>query len=291
MTFLILSVVCSTLIGFIFKGFEHYKVNTLQAIVFNYFVCVSCASVSLGYIPFNQEGLSQPWFPYALVLGFIFISAFNAAAFTIQKFGITIGAIMQKMSIIISVTFAIILYKEPLNALKFIGLLLAVVAIILTNIPNKNNPKSIEKKSPLSWFLLLYTLVAAGILEIILQYVELYVSAESGDLGFIAFVFGTAGSLGLIVLIVQAIIGSLKLEKKNLLAGIILGVPNFFSIYFLMKAIGLGWGGSVIFPINNVAIIVLSSGLAYLILKEKLSTINILGVVMASASIALIASA
>jgi len=291
MVFLILSVVCSTLIGFIFKGFEHYNVNTLQAIVFNYFVCVACASVSLGYVPFNEEGFSQAWFPYALVLGFIFISAFNAAAFTIQKFGITIGAIMQKMSIVLSVTFAIIFYKESLAPLKLIGLLLAVAAIILTNIPNKNNPESLEKKSTLSWFLLIYTLVAAGVLEIILQYVELYVSAESGDLGFIAFVFGTAGSLGVCALIAQAIMGSLKLETKNLLAGIILGVPNFFSIYFLMKAIGLGWGGSVIFPINNVAIIVLSSGLAYLILKEKLSALNVLGVFLAAVSIALIASA
>lgn len=291
MEYLILSILGATTLSFVFKGFERYGINNLHAIVVNYFVCVCCASLALGDFPIKENFWEAAWFPYALGLGFVFISGFLVTAMTVQKFGVTIGAIMQKMSIVISVSMAFYLYQESVTLFKILGILLALLAIILTNIPHDGNPVFKEKMSLKLFFLPFYTWLSMGIIEVVLQYVELKVSTESGDLAFVAFLFATAGILGLIIIALGGLFKGFKFEWKNVLGGIALGIPNFASIYFLMKTLGIGWEGSVIFPINNVAIIILSIFLAVVFLKEKLSKLNMLGVLCAALSILLIALA
>ncbi len=291
MIYLILSILCSTILGFIFKGFERYEIDTLQAIVVNYFVCVACATITLGEFPVEAGFWKEDWFPYAFFLGFIFISGFFTAATTVQKFGVTINAIMMKMSIVLSVSCALYLYDETINGLKILGILAALAAIILSNLPNKNNPIFKNKIPFWLWLLPFYTWVSSAIIEIVLQYVENRVEAPSSDVAFVAFLFGTAGVIGVCILTFLYLTGKKTFHFRNILGGIALGIPNFGSIYFLVKVLGVGWEGSVVFPVNNVAIIVLSSVLAYFFLQEKLSNWNTLGLGLAVISIILIAAA
>ena len=66
---------------------------------------------------------------------------------------------------------------------------------------------------------------------------------------------------------------------------------NFGSIYFLLAMLGVGWERSVVFPINNVAVILFSVFVALLFFKEKLSKLNWFGIILAIAAIVLIAYA
>jgi drug/metabolite transporter (DMT)-like permease len=74
---------------------------------------------------------------------------------------------------------------------------------------------------------------------------------------------------------------------KSVGAGIALGIPNFFSIYFLLKTFQF-WDKSIAIPLNNVSIVIVSALLGYFLFKEKLSNINALGVLIAIVSILLI---
>ena len=75
---------------------------------------------------------------------------------------------------------------------------------------------------------------------------------------------------------------------KNILAGIALGIPNYGSIYFLIKALDMhNLESSVIFPVNNVGIVALSVVCARILFNENLSLKNIVGVILAIISIAL----
>jgi len=264
-------------------------VDTFQAIVVNYFVCVITGSVVLGDFPINSETTEQFWFPYALALGLIFITGFNATAFTIQKFGITIGAVMQKMSIIFSVSWALLMYGESLTLFKGLGILAAIAAIILTNIQSSDGENAKEAIPKMYYIFPAMTLILSGVMEILLFEVEQQ-ATTSGDLRFVSTLFGIAGIFGFTYLVFNLLTGKMTFKIQNLWGGIVLGVPNFFSIYFLLKAIGYGWEGSVVFPVNNVAIIALSSILAYLLISEKLSKLNWLGVALAGVSILLIAA-
>ncbi|MDX1941504.1 MAG: hypothetical protein SFU99_13180 [Saprospiraceae bacterium] len=291
MLYLVLSILSSTAIILIFKLFPRFQIQSLQAIVFNYITCLVCGWIALGEFPISKETIQVSWLPYALTLGLIFIFTFNIAANTVKYFGATIAAVMQRMSLVVSVPFAIIAYQEPLPILKIIGLLAALLSIIFINMPDKKEKMTADtQRHTLLWTLPLLFWLASGVIEIIMLYVERDTSGKA-TLLFTTFIFTTAAFLGSLYIIFNLITRQATLQWRNLVAGICLGIPNFGSVYFLLKSLSAGWHGSVVFPINNVTIIGLSALLAWLLFSEKLSKINILGVLLAILAILLIAVA
>ncbi|MEL7123599.1 MAG: hypothetical protein AAFO07_29425 [Bacteroidota bacterium] len=288
MLYLVLSIACSTAIVLLFSWFAKQQLDTFQTIVANYLVCVSCAAITKGGNSLPTEFWNEPWFGYALFLGVIFISSFNIVALTVKHFSVTVATIMQKMSILASVIFALWAYHESINFYKIVGLLFAFLSILLVNLTKDGK---LFDRNVKSWYLMLLpiaTWVASSIIEIIFLKLEKE-TGQSSDLGFISLLFGTAGCIGLIVLAVGVISKRIKLHAKSLLSGIYLGIPNFGSIYFLLKALGIGWEGSVVFPINNVAIIAFSSILAVIIFSEALTKLNWVGVGLAILAIVMMA--
>ena len=292
MVFLILSILCSTAIVLIFRQFPHYRVNAFPAITANYLVCALCAWAVLGRFPITADSPQQLWFPYAIALGFVLIIGFNLIAATVRTFNVTVGAVMQKMSLVLTVIYTILFYNERVNSWKVFGILAALAAIILINWPKTSEQ---QQRAPRVWYLYLIPFLAwimSAAMEILLFRVE-RLTGQNADLGFLAFLFGTAFLLGSIRLLLSRLpFGKKQTEAiswRDGGAGIILGVVNFGSIYFLLRTIGIGWEGSVVFPVNNVSIIALAALAAYLFFNEKLGKINIIGLAMAMAAIILIA--
>ena len=68
-----------------------------------------------------------------------------------------------------------------------------------------------------------------------------------------------------------------------------LGVPNYFSIFYLIKALNMkGLSSSAVIPINNIGILFIDTLFGVFIFKERLSKLNILGVVLTVVSMLLI---
>ncbi|RXG23965.1 EamA-like transporter family protein [Leeuwenhoekiella polynyae] len=102
-------------------------------------------------------------------------------------------------------------------------------------------------------------------------------------------IFATAFILGLAVLIFQLIKGSQKIQLKNIIGGIALGVPNYFSIYFLVRALRHpSLESSTVFTLNNLGIVMVATLIGILFFKEKLSAKNWIGIGFAILSIILI---
>ncbi|HMU04738.1 MAG TPA: EamA family transporter [Saprospiraceae bacterium] len=78
------------------------------------------------------------------------------------------------------------------------------------------------------------------------------------------------------------------LKFKNLIGGIGLGIPNFFSIYLLLLSLQQGWGGSVVFPVNNVGVLVMAAFFGIVLFKERLVPLRIAGFILAILAIILI---
>lgn len=288
MIFLLLTVVCSVLLGFIFKLFARYGVDGFQAIVFNYATCFACGWLQLGHFPLQQQDLGAAWMPSALLLGLIFISGFNMAALTVRHFGVTIGQIMQKMSILMTVPFAILAYRESAGPFKILGVFFALAAIVLVNWPQKNNAEHLAKSSSgtLLW-IPFATWAMAGLLEVLLVRVQNEQLADLNDPTFIIIIFGTAGCLGLLLAIVGWASGRLRFAWKNVVAGMVLGVPNYGSMLFMLLALGSGLEGSFVFPVANVGIILVTTLGAVTLFEERLSRLNWLGIVLAVAAISM----
>lgn len=289
MIYLLLAASCSIIIVVIFKLFDRYTIDTYQAIVFNYFTCVVTGCITLGEIPFESEMIFAPWMPIMVVLGCSFIGGFNLIGQSVTHFGMAITSVAQRMSLGLSATFAILYYNEPYDSFKVLGILLALSAVVFINIPNKKEQKiqkniDSSEKSTRSW-LVVYPFaifLVSALIEIILQYLHT-VHQMTADVECIVLFAsaGVVGTLGLIIL-------RKKIEPKNMLGGVVLGVPNYFSIYFMLKALET-MDGSDVYSLCNITIVAGAALVGYLVFKERLSFLNMIGIVLSIVAIVLIA--
>lgn len=286
MIYLLLSIFSSTIIFVVFRLFKKFGVNTLQAIIVNYFV--ACAVGYFGFIE-NKDFTKVPqegWFLGTLILGFLFITVFNLAAITTQKSGLSVVAVASKMSVAIPVFCGIFLYNESTGIGKIVGIGLALVAVYLTSIKSDKGI-NIQPKNLIFPLLVFF---GSGIIDTSIKYLEAtYVSKTDVGL-FSSAIFASAGVIGIVILIFQGITGKLKLSLKNFIGGIVLGIPNYFSIYFLVMALrSNGFDSSTIFTLNNVAIVAFSTIAGILLFKERLIRQNWIGLALAVISIILVA--
>lgn len=287
MFYLLFSICISSFLFVIFKLFDVLKINTFQAIVVNYLTAAVLGfNLSNNSISF-QEIPSQPWFLGAFLLGIMFILVFNIMALTSQKNGLSVASVSSKMSVVIAIIFGVWYYEESIGLVKLIGILLALVAVYLTSIKEKN--EVVKKNKDFLFPILLF--FGSGAIDTSLKYVETSFVAEGGVPLFSATIFGCAFVLGVIVLTYQKVKGILSFEFKSILGGILLGVPNYFSIVYLLKALSTeGMESSTAFTLNNVGIVILSTLFGLFIFKEKLISKNWFGIVIAIVSIILIMS-
>ena len=81
---------------------------------------------------------------------------------------------------------------------------------------------------------------------------------------------------------------SFPITKSELLFGILLGIPNFYSIYFLMMALNHEMSGSVFFPALNCSVILVSTLIGKYVFKESFNDRQLMGVALSMISIFLI---
>lgn len=284
MTWLLLSIICSTLIFVIFKYFDKYGVDNLQAIIVNYVVAFSLGMGLRGFDTSLVDIPSKDWFWSAFILGIIFIWLFRLMALASQKIGVSVVSITVKMSLVIPVVFGVIYYEESFGLLKFFGIALALSAVYLTTAKDKS-----KKTSQLYVKLPLILFFGSGIMDTFINYnqEEVVPMAEHGL--FTSSIFGMAAIFGGMLLIIQNRKNKIRFELKNLWAGIILGIPNYGSIYFLIRSLNHNnMESSIVFPINNVGIVALSVVFAVVLFSEKLNLKNKIGIALALLSIALL---
>jgi drug/metabolite transporter (DMT)-like permease len=287
--FLIASIVLTAWLTISFKIIDRLGISNLQAIVYNYTVCVITGSIVNGSFPINGTLVHQPWFVWALVMGACFISLFNLAAYTVQKIGVAAATVAYKLSMVIPFLFSLYLYHEEATILKFAGVALALLAVWFTTRPAEGNKKD-KKVSWLIWAMPLLLFVGSGLLDTMIKYVEQAFINPANQNAYLITAFCVAASVGWLILFYLFATGRQKMSGRAVLAGIGIGVPNYFSIWTLLGALkGYANNSSAIIPINNMGIVLLTALVAWLIFKEKLSATNWLGIALSLGAIALIA--
>ena len=288
MLFLWISILTSTMLVVLLKLFPKYSINTFVAIVSNYIVC---SLMGFYFVPAQVEWqhpvYGYNWLFVAIGMGFSFIALFNLMGYISQELGLTAVSVSNKLSLIIPVGLAFFIYGDSITSIKLLGLFLAIPAVLLTTwhdgeVAQKWNIKNIML------FALLF--VGSGMNDTMVKYTqEKWMTEEQFPL-FTAFVFGMAFIAGVLISIYLKVKGKLKFTGRSVVAGILLGIPNYFSIYALLKALAVpNWESSTLFTINNVGILLASALIGLLLFKERLSLKNIIGILLACVSIILLA--
>lgn len=291
MLYLLGSIILTSYLTLAFKVCEKYRVSIFQAIVFNYITCVITGSFVNGSFPVNAAAIGTPWFKWACVMGVLFVSIFNIVGITTQKIGVAVASVANKLSLIIPVILSVYLYEETVAGWKLAGVLLALLAVVLTCYPSKKADAA-KDVSVRKWvYVLPFVLfVGSGLLDALINHVQKQYVTEENKNAYLITGFLSAAVIGSLLLLFQYITGRQKFDFKNLLAGILIGIPNYFSIWCLVRFLkNTPWQSSASIPVNNMGIVLFSSVVAWLVFKEKLSKINWLGIVLSLMAIYLIA--
>ena len=269
-----------------FRYFSDKNLNIQGIITVNYITCLISTLVvnadTLTYQSMKAETLNV----YAFLLGGLFIITFNIMSKTVTHFGIMISSVTQKMSLIAPIMIGVLFYAENLTIFRIIGIIAAMGAIVVINMPFNKDPE--QKRKWIFWLYPLLTWLLSSIIDAAFYLLGKSTGSKQSAM-FLATLFCTAATLGILLIIIQKIKNAERIPLHIIPYGILLGVPNFMSIHYLMKAIGQGWDASLMFPINNVGIIAISMLGALLIFKEKANKFKLMGIALAISAVLLIA--
>ena len=125
----------------------------------------------------------------------------------------------------------------------------------------------------------LFVLLGSGLIDFTLGYFSASTSHPSSTYLLTTLPFTSAFVIGLIVIVANAVIKKAWFGLKEVLGGIVLGIVNFGSIFFLVKAVAESpFSKTFIFPINNMGIILGSSIFSIILFRETLSMRNKWGI-------------
>ncbi len=287
MNHLLISILLNAYLGIVFIYFNRLKIDLFQAIVFNYITCVITGSIVIGSFPLQVGTIDEPWFRWAIAMGSLFIVVFNIIALSSVKAGVTATQTSNKLSLIIPVLFSWYVYQETIGWVKWTGIGLALLAVILTV---SKSEKSTRKKSAWVYILPVILFIGSGIIDTLTKYVEAhYIKNDTTANAYLIAGFFVAAFWGSLALILLYVFNKKVFHIKHLIAGIVLGVPNYFSIFYLIKALkGDSLSSSAIIPINNIGILFVVSLFGIFIFKEKISRLNYVGILLTILSILLI---
>lgn len=282
MIYLFLSIASSSIITLIFRWFKNYNITTFVAIVGNYAIC-SLLGFTWAAVTGEYVQLDAPWLPISTGLGFLFILIFFFMAQTAQTLGPSVSVTAAKMSLIIPVVYGIAMTAESGNIWLWLGVVLAMSSVVLTSLkPRKDRHWGTDLIFPVIVFL------GSGVIDIGMDRIDRHTNGLSPLLP-VTVIFFIAFCVGLIILIARFNSFRPHLNKRHLVAAIALGTPNFFSIYFLVKALSSGVLTTArFFPVNNISIVLCTTLASAWIFREKFSTRNIIGITCAIISILII---
>ncbi|MBI5538747.1 MAG: hypothetical protein HY951_01710 [Bacteroidia bacterium] len=268
-------ILSSALIFILFKLIDKFKAYTFQSIIINYLVAfVLGLSLSSDWVNLPQV-YEKSWFVLALILGILFIVTFFFIGVSSQKAGISITTVACKMSVIVPVAFSILFYSEVVTSVKLLGLGVALLALLLTiwRKPEK-------KQEVFLMFLPLILFVGIGVIDTLVKYAQQdYVKNDVSF--FTAISFGVSLIAGLIAGITRKNFLKGFRNIPTVVFGIMLGMANFGSVYFMINALNKsGLESSVVFGLNNIGIVTISVFIGLIFFKEKLKIINWIGILL-----------
>ena len=285
---LIITITTFSAMVMLFKYFDKIGVNNLTAITFNYFTAGILALFSYrieNSIIELKSNVNLNLLICSLIVGVLFVITFNLYAFTAQKIGITLSTIANKMSMIIPILIGLILFKEEVTLIKVIGIFLALGAIIFSS---KEDKKS-KKLSQVNMLILSLLFIGQGLADGILNWAQKNILNSANMNLFFTLTFLSAGLAGGLYIFYKIKTSNFKMNKKSILWGIILGIPNYLTLLYFMKSLKNDLFSSYqVFPIVNIGVIVLCTILSVILFKEKVSFYKWIGVGFGILAISLI---
>ncbi|MBL7924594.1 MAG: hypothetical protein JNL88_10390 [Bacteroidia bacterium] len=279
----------SALLYVILKFFQVYRINNLQGLTFNYFTASALSFTGRFEHNLSILDTSGDFLQYALLIGALFILVFYCAALTAQHAGITVTSIAGKMSMIIPISVGILVFHDRVYPLRIAGMLIAMAAVLMSTFKGNSSGDEVQQDRKLKLILPLLLFAGSGLVDTCIKLSEHYLITEDNQELYISFLFGSAAIIGFMIMLYSWVKHHKKPGFRSVLAGILLGTTNYFSLVFLIKVLSSpGVESSLAFAMTNVMVVLISTVIAMLVFKEKLNRMNMGGLALAIISIVIL---
>ncbi|MFM1745969.1 MAG: hypothetical protein RLZZ630_1906 [Bacteroidota bacterium] len=283
---LFLAALFSSSLYIILKYFEKWRVDNLHGLTVNYLTaCLLSFFVDHNYnisILHTLPGL----LPSGLFIGMLFIVVFQIAALTAQKAGVAITSIAGKMSMVIPIIAGILLYGDKITTQRVLGMALAIVALVLSSFKSNKADSQKANHGNLTWLLPLLLFIGSGMVDTSIKWSQHHHMNGQNNGFYFSLLFGSAGIIGFGWSTWRRITQAKRIDRQSILAGLLLGTLNYFSLLFLVMVLeSPGIESSLAFALSNVMVVLISTTFAILLFKEKLTRVNIAGLILAVSSI------
>lgn len=260
MIYLGLAILSSALVSTVMRLGERKIQNNMGMFVVNY---ITCGGLSLLYIPRDVLWSTGSGFSAAVMLGLLsgvlFLANFVLLQQNILKNGVVLSATFMKLGVLIPTLMAIVIFREQPKLTQLLGVLLAIAAIIIIHFEKETVEVSAVR------YLLLVLLLVSGFTDSMANIYDKLGNAELKD-HYLLFTFLAAAFC--------AVLLWRRMRQRicvwDVLFGVCIGVPNYFSSRFLLLALH-HISAVIVYPVYSVLTIVLISLFSFLFFGERLS--------------------
>ncbi|MYZ42853.1 EamA family transporter [Schauerella aestuarii] len=320
--FLITSVLCSVTVAILLKLARRFDIDIRQAIAVNYVIAALACWLLLGANLSAINNTGTPW-GVLIALGILLPTVFVAMGRAVRHVGIVRSDAAQRLSVFIPVVAAFLFFGDTLTARKGAAIAVGLIALLCL-LAKTRNPAGVSRAAgvehPISagggsaatapiasagnrpatgrfgaaadlagaspvpiWVWPLAVWLGYGVIDVLFKQV-----AKSGT----AFGNGLlmAFLLAGVVIFAYLLITRVSWRRRDCLAGVVLGVMNFANIYTYIRAHqNLPNDPAVVFSTMNIGVIAVGTLAGAVLFKEHVSRLNVLGLILAVVTIALMA--
>jgi len=262
--FLLLAVLSNTMAAIMVRFSESNLHNRYAVTMFNYLIAVLVSYFFIGRTPVFSWTADYR-FPLLLGIwnGALFIAWLFIFQVSVRHNGAPLSATFAKLGVLLPTAGAVVFFAEKPSILQIIGIAFALLAIVLFNLPESHGAAGPEK-SRLKLLLFLVLLIG-GVADFNSKIFETFGNPALAGL-FLLVTFVVALLLSLVVWLVK----DSSVNQRDVLFGVLIGLPNQLTAMFLLLAI-MQMPAYLVFPVYSVGVILLVSLVNGLIFKEKLT--------------------
>ena len=279
MIYLTIAVLCSVAVSVLLKVLRQKNIDIRQTIVAGYPVAFLLTWFLLKPDVSGMNALGGAW-GIIIALCILLPAVFIILGRAIESVGIVATDAAQRLSLIIPILAAFLLFGEVLAGTRIFGLLLGFLALgALIYRPQQGQISRQAKHTPL-WLFGVWA--GYGIIDILFKQV-----AKQGT-AFPLTLFVSFGLAGLL-LFIYLLITRVRWQGNALAAGLLLGALNMGNIYAYVRAHQLlSESPSIVFTGMNVGVIAVATLIGVGVFKESLNRINVLGLLLAICCVAVL---
>ena len=279
MIYLTIAVLCSVAVSVLLKVLRQKNIDIRQTIVAGYPVAFLLTWFLLKPDVSGMNALGGAW-AIIIALGILLPAVFIVLGRAIESVGMVATDAAQRLSLIIPIVAAFLLFDEILTGTRIFGLALGFLALgALIYRPQQGKISRQAKHTPL-WLFGVWA--GYGIIDILFKQV-----AKQGT-AFPLTLFVSFGLAGLL-LFMYLLITRVRWQGDALAGGLLLGALNMGNIYAYVRAHQLlSESPSIVFTGMNVGVIAVATLIGVGVFKESLNRINVLGLLLAICCVAVL---